>query len=241
MYLLVDAGNSRLKYGAHDGQHWLARAACPLDLPRLDLPEGFRARRIVVANVAGAALAGRLAPHLAQAGADIEWLRAEAGRCGVANDYADPASLGADRWAAAIGAAPLLEKDGIVVCAGTATTIDILRHDATGQARFAGGCILPGLRMMRESLARNTAGLPLAQGRFAEPPRNTHDAIATGCLLAQTGAIAGMAATLPPGAPIVLTGGNAEMLLPHLTGDIRLQPWLVLDGLLRIATEGCAR
>ena len=42
---------------------------------------------------------------------------------------------------------------------------------------------------MRASLARNTAQLPLAEGEFSSAPRTTMDAIVSGCLHAQIGAI----------------------------------------------------
>ena len=69
--------------------------------------------------------------------------------------------------------------------AGTATTIDSL--DAAGT--FLGGMILPGLDLMRRALARDTAGLAYADGQYAAQPRCTDDAIVTGCIEAQAGAI----------------------------------------------------
>jgi type III pantothenate kinase len=63
--------------------------------------------------------------------------------------------------------------------------VDLL--DATGL--FRGGLILPGFDLMRAALARNTAQLPLADGVFRAEPRNTMDAIVSGCLQAQLGAV----------------------------------------------------
>jgi type III pantothenate kinase len=74
---------------------------------------------------------------------------------------------------------------------------------------FRGGLILPGFDLMRAALARNTAQLPLAEGVFRAAPRNTSDAIFSGCLQAQLGAVermfAGIAAEA--GARCLLTGG----------------------------------
>jgi type III pantothenate kinase len=93
---------------------------------------------------------------------------------------------------------------------------------------------------MKRSLARNTAGLPLARGRFSDEPRKTADAIETGCLLAQAGAIERAFATLEHGAACLLAGGAARRIAPHLSIPVRLVDHLVLEGLVRIA-EGSVR
>lgn len=231
MYLLIDAGNTRIKYGLHDGTNWLAQNACALDAPELlSLPAGIRPRRVLVSNVAGVSVAERIGARLESYGAEVEWLRASQSRCGLANGYERVETLGTDRWAAAI-AGWRTRGACLVVSAGTATTIDIV----TAEGLFAGGCILPGLDTMIESLPLRTAGLPCSTGRYELPPRNTHDAIATGCLLAQAGAIERMAEAA--GSPVLLTGGNAERILPHLRLPASYLPGLVLDGLLAIATD----
>ena len=121
----------------------------------------------------------------------------------------------------------------LVVAAGTATTADVLRGDGT----FLGGVILPGLDLMKRSLAENTADLPLARGRFSEAPRNTADAIESGCLLAQAGAIERAFRAMEPGAACVLGGGAAARIASHLSIPVRLVDNLVLEGLVRIAND----
>ena len=117
--------------------------------------------------------------------------------------------------------------------AGTATTIDTL--DAGG--RFRGGLILPGLDLMRRALARDTAALPLASGEHEAYPRNTDDAIISGCLEAQLGAIerAFMRIAGAPDSLCLLSGGAAQMLAPQLNIPHRLIDNLVLEGLARQA------
>jgi type III pantothenate kinase len=105
-----------------------------------------------------------------------------------------------------------------------ATTVDVLRSDGT----FAGGMILPGLDLMKRSLAQNTAGLPMTRGSFSRTPRNTADAIESGCLLAQTGAIETAFAAMEPGGVCVLAGGAAPRIAPHLSIPVRLVDNLVL-------------
>jgi type III pantothenate kinase len=239
MILAIDCGNSRLKWGLRDGRRWRYTGSVPLaDMARLPgkwgrIPPGAE---VVVANVAGPRVRSRLEAILAGR-PHASWVRARRRECGVTNGYTRPAQLGADRWAALIGAWSILRGPCLVVAAGTATTADVLKGDGT----FAGGAILPGLELMKQSLARSTAGLPLSRGRYSRLPRSTADAIETGCLLAQVGAIERMFAAMGPGAKCVLTGGAAGRIARHLGIPVRIEDHLVLEGLVRITRETMKR
>ena len=92
---------------------------------------------------------------------------------------------------------------------------------------------------MRASLASNTAQLPLADGNFVREPRNTMDAIISGCLHAQIGAIErmfGQIATAPR-AICLLTGGAAQRIAPLLSIPFELTDNLILEGLLRFGAS----
>jgi type III pantothenate kinase len=236
MILAIDCGNSRLKWGLHRDGRWRAAGTAPLtDFARLGRRwNGVAADdSIVVANVAGGAVRKRLERILGRRSVAATWVRATRSGCGVTNSYRRPAQLGADRWAALIGAWSTLHGPCLVVGAGTATTADILRSDGT----FAGGIIVPGLDLMKRTLARDTAGLGFARGRFSGAPRSTADAIETGCLLAQAGAIERMFEMTEPGAVCLLAGGAASRIARHLGIPVRLVDNLVLEGLVRIAEE----
>ena len=113
------------------------------------------------------------------------WLRAQAEAAACINRYERPEQLGPDRWAALIAARTLHAGPCLVVNAGTATTVDML----TGDGTFLGGSILPGVELMRFVLHEHTGKLPIQEGGFRDAPRNTVDAIETGCRHAQAGAI----------------------------------------------------
>ena len=123
---------------------------------------------------------------------DLEWKQFTGSSPyeGLRTLYQDPSKLGADRWAALIGARALSSTNTLVINAGTATTIDLLG----GNGVHYGGWILPGLSLMQESLQQNTAQLPLivrankpkAQASFGS---TTDEAITGGCDAAQMGAI----------------------------------------------------
>lgn len=237
MIVAIDAGNSRIKWGLHDGAGWEARGVlATADAGWLsEAAEEWPAdARVVVCNVAGAEVARGIKAALGARQRDVHDFVASASCCGVTNAYEHPEQLGADRWAALLGAhamqlapaAPLL-----VVCAGTATTIDLLSADGD----FRGGIILPGFDLMRSALAGNTAQLPLAEGEYHAEPRNTMDAIVSGCLNAQLGAIERMFMSIAsfPGARCLMTGGGAARLQTHLSIPLQVEENLILQGLVR--------
>lgn len=241
LILCLDCGNTRIKWGLHQEGQWLAQGAVttasPLSLG--DVPELRSAHpdRIIVCNVAGSEVEAIVASLFKQT---VTWNVACPDQGGVHNDYEVPDRLGADRWAALIGARALHSGPCLVVTAGTATTIDLL--DAAGH--FRGGLILPGLDLMHAALSGNTAQLPLAQGEYREVPRNTADAIASGALHATLGAVERMYATLAAlstAQPLcLLSGGAAHRLQAHLTLPARAEPLLILEGLARVAAHAAS-
>lgn len=237
MLLLIDAGNTRVKWalaGAEAPGDWPAHGAVPHDALSQCAAQwqGVPLVRVLVSNVAGTAMAIRIAAALAEARVrpeTIEWFGSVPARAGIVNDYRQPAQLGCDRFAALIGARYRFPAEPLlVVGCGTATTIDAL--DASG--RFAGGMILPGPGLMAQALAQHTAQLPAVAA--AAPPAifadNTEDAIASGCLHAQAGAIA-LARQAMPGARCLLSGGAADSIAPLLASPVERIDHLVLLGL----------
>lgn len=236
MILLIDAGNTRIKWGLLDG-------GIPVEQGTLEHEDAYELGLIAQAhaglaqaygtNVAGAPVGQAIELALHGASVTLTWLQVTPHRCGVHNLYENPVQLGADRWAALIGARSVHQGTCLVVTAGTATTVDVL--DAAGQ--FCGGLILPGEDLMRRSLAANTAQLALSDGRFTRSPRNTADAIVSGCLSAQIGAIQLMFQQIErePNALCLLNGGGAASLEPLLTVPFRRTDNLVLTGLSVVA------
>lgn len=235
MILAIDCGNTRLKWGVHDGAHWLTQGL--LDYAELSALAGLlaaqpRAARAVAANVAGPQVGEAVQAAVAALGLPLLWAKSQSAQHGVCNLYDNPEQLGADRWAALVGARALHPGACLVVCAGTATTVDVL--DAEGN--FQGGLILPGVELMCRALAANTAQLPLASGKFAGLPHNTMDAIVSGCLHAQAGAIERMfeQVAVQPGAVCLVGGGAAGQFFDLLRVPKRHVDNLVLEGLARM-------
>lgn len=179
---LFDLGNSRLKcapLGA-DGRpgalHALAHDGTRFDAALDDiLPAHCEAA--YVASVAAPALRVRV----------LDALSARCGRivrpctlpalAGVRIAYADPASLGVDRFLALLAARARGPGAWLVVGVGTALTIDLL--DADGRHR--GGRIAPSPALMRASLHARAAQLPETGGTLRAFADNTPDALRSGC------------------------------------------------------------
>ena len=145
--------------------------------------------------------------------------------------YERPEQLGPDRWAALVAARALHGGPCLVVNAGTATTADVLSE----MGEFLGGAILPGVELMRFVLHEHTGRLPIQEGDFRDTPRNTVDAIETGCRHAQAGAVERMHRIAGRDALCLVSGGAGEALAKQLPFPCRYVENLVLDGLARIA------
>jgi type III pantothenate kinase len=240
MLLLIDAGNTRVKWalaapGAAAGAWTGLGAVLHADLESAAAAwRGQGVTTAIVSNVAGAALRERLAALLP---IETEWFASSPARAGLVNGYREPARLGCDRFAAAIGARALAPGQPLVVATcGTATTVDAV----SGDGHFIGGMILPGLALMAGSLAKNTAQLPQAAPGAAPPPLfadNTNDAIVSGCLSAQAGAIE-RAVAAHAGALCILSGGAAPYIAPALGCGYRMVDNIVLVGLHAVALAG---
>lgn len=235
MILAVDAGNSRIKWGLRDAAgQWLVRGAAAVDELERAYDEWARMpapTRIAIANVAGPTLRETVTDLAGRWQVEPLWLETTERACGVVNGYESPEQLGVDRWAAAVAAWLRQGRECLVVMAGTATTVDVL--DANGV--YCGGLIMPGLGLMKRSLADHTAALKFAPGVYREMPRNTADAIESGCIHAQIGAIERMRRRLSADAGCVISGGGAPALVPHLEAPAMVVENLVLEGVIALA------
>ena len=237
MIVCLDSGNTRIKWGVHDGATWLGQGATGHD-ECASLAELTRdwpmPQKVLLANVAGDAAAAAIRQSLAPWSAVFSEVRTGRRAGGVTNLYQHPERLGVDRWCALVGARSLVRTPVVVVMAGTATTIDTL--DADGN--FLGGFILPGSDLMLRSLARDTAGLPFATGHYSALPRCTDDAIVSGAIEAQAGAIERAFERLGNvNGLCILSGGNAEGISRHLVVPCRLAQNLPLEGLKTLAFD----
>jgi len=254
LYLLFDAGNTRLKWAAvestqhpSDRQKKLWAYSGSITSNALQSAEARTEIADYIAKtlpkpdaIAFTCVAGQEAMSNIQSlfpqWSDLPWkqLTGDSQYLGMRTLYQNPEKLGADRWAAAIGARALSNTNTLIINAGTATAIDLLGANGV----HYGGWILPGLSLMQESLESNTAQLPLAERRDSQAGFgiNTNDAIIGGCDAAQIGAIT-LAIELAkqmnhPVEKIWLDGGNAKVLAQEI------KKYEVLNSLAIETTEG---
>ncbi|MGF1616126.1 MAG: type III pantothenate kinase [Gammaproteobacteria bacterium] len=238
MMLVVDIGNTRVKWAQVSDGYFVERgeAIYPKEAVANILEEHWssvaRPRQVVICNVAGPRIAEAVASWIGrQWGCRVDFVAARPAGWGVTNAYEDFTSLGADRWAALIGAQRKFLPPLCIVDCGTAITIDGLA--AGGQ--HLGGLILPGLDLMRRSLARRAEAIPpVSGGKLDLLARNTNDAVAAGTLYAAVTLIdrvvADMEITLQVAVSCVVCGGDAGLLAPHLARRAIVEPDLVLLG-----------
>jgi type III pantothenate kinase len=245
--LLMDIGNTRVKWGEYDGgairrtghiTHASIRegglAALTSKLPR-------HADTVFVSNVAGTSFATRLTGVVSMHfGCELHFAHSERKACGVTNGYRQPRRIGVDRWVAMIGAWAEREAACLVVDAGTAVTIDAIDDDG----QHLGGQILPGVAMMTAALAAHTSDLPNVTQKVPKPAQGTAifasstvGAITQGALSAVAGAVERAESVMREDGhdpSVFLTGGDASRILKSLGGEPVHRPHLVLQGLARL-------
>ncbi|WP_438971053.1 type III pantothenate kinase [Methylophaga sp.] len=246
MKLLVDIGNSRVKWatmdktGIGESQNFQRgktgiKAALNKAWKKLEDVEA-----IYVANVGGDKIAEQLTEWT-----EKQWqlkpivIHTENKRFGVSNAYDEPAKLGVDRWLSLIAARQHARQAQCVIDCGTAITIDIVSKNGQHQ----GGMILPGLGLMRSSLAANTHALTDEpdEKEFNTLATNTFSAIQAGTLYSVTATLERIITDLKDNfddkVRFIITGGDAESLLPLLPEKISHYPNIVLRGLAFYARQ----
>lgn len=149
-------------------------------------------------------------------------------------DVEEPKSVGADRIVNTLAAMEMFGRDTIAVDMGTATTFDCITADGV----FLGGVISPGVSAGLEWLDKRTAKLPRVE---LEPPakvigRRTETCIQSGVFFSAVDAVDGIVRRIKaewdrPDALVVVTGGFANVLGPHMVTADRIEPFLTLYGL----------
>jgi type III pantothenate kinase len=248
--LAIDCGNTRIKWarfhaGRRDegGSASLRGEGDPFARLAASLDSGIQ--RVLVANVAGSAVADRISATVSgRLGLAPEFIRVLPKAHGIECAYREPATLGVDRWLAMIATRRLVDGAFVVVAAGTAVTFDAV--DADGH--HLGGLILPGDRLMIDAMASNTDQIPLvapavdAVSGLRLLGRSTAEAVSHGTRLALAAAIdravAEVADALSVELAVLVTGGDGPALAEWLASKVEVRADLVLDGLAAVAADG---
>jgi type III pantothenate kinase len=248
-FLCLDIGNTRLKWALYNsiepearpiaqGSEFLENITYLFEKSWCNLPTPKAA---LGCSVVSDAIARQVDRQLAEWGVLANWIVPEKEKFGIKNGYDCPAIMGADRWVALIAAYQEQTTSGnaaaplIVVLAGTATTVEAIDE----QGNYLGGLILPGHGIMLKALQGGTARLNVPTGEVRSFPSNASDGLTTGGNYAIVGAIDRMADNLEKltklTPKIVMTGGAAWKISPHMTRPCTLNAGLLFEGILLIA------
>lgn len=237
--IVVDAGNTRLKWGRCVG------TSIP-NLKRLSLQdiasweEAWKAWQLD-ATIPWA-ISGSNPPAIQ---GFTRWLQGKQANVFVINDYRqlrldlavdNPETVGLDRLLNAIA---IDSFPAVIITAGSAVTLDYVDE----HKRFRGGSIAPGLAMMFNALHQQTAKLPLLKPseeadilNGSYPGIDTRQAMELGVWSSFVGSVKYLLHLIPHPYEIFLTGGDGARLLSYLPLNTHLDPTLTLQGIRR-ATE----
>ncbi len=243
MHLLIDVGNSRIKwqYVLDDYQNELQTHYGLLS----DLAGFIKALDPKKIDVSLAAVnqTEQLENLLSGEGfKSIKSAQSESYRLGLKNSYTHPERMGVDRWLAMIAAYSQIKnqtkaKGFIVVDAGSALTVDVV--DEKGQHQ--GGYIVPGLLMAQEALFANTEQVIQYNESVEETASNIdyHKLGNNTLQCVEYGVVNQMVAMVKflideyPDYNVFFTGGDGAMLADYLkTGTVDKD--LVLKGLWQV-------
>ncbi|MFZ1342100.1 type III pantothenate kinase [Thiothrix eikelboomii] len=248
--LLIDAGNSRLKWASFSkgqrspqqawpyGEH-LPQTGVLLHLQTLLAQQSVE--RIILVHVLGAAFTEALEAFCAQQAVGLSVVQAQAGVYGLELAYPNPAQFGVDRFVGLLAARKLLgSQAAILIDCGTAVTVDALQADG----KHLGGVILPGLQLLSDALIHRTQAAHMSATPFEQAKvfnNNTLQSMGSGCLLSLVGALEGigtrMQEQMTEPAQILLCGGDTELLTNHLRLRHLAYPEALMEGLVYVAEQ----
>jgi type III pantothenate kinase len=235
MNLLIDIGNTRLKWALGNNRDIIT--GTPLTNTNINRAKLIQLwhdialpHQIAVSCVGANWLLDMVLSFANEQwpGVTITQTKSEVQAFGIYNAYHEPEKLGVDRWLGMIAGYNQYQKTLCIVGCGTAITVDVV--DSSG--RHLGGLIGSGLRLMKESLAKGTENLSLSETVYPFGlATNTDAAVYNGTLLAACGLIEFVLKNQPDTTQLLLTGGDAEVIAPHLSRLAIIDPNLVLRGL----------
>ncbi len=246
MKLLVDVGNSCIKWATYDSERIIEPVSIPYEKSQLnkyfeeywtELPVPDQ---VLVSNVAGFQTTDVIKEWVSKSWKIIaEFVKVSHQDYGVINAYKDVSQLGIDRWLALIATWQKFGNAACIVDCGTAITIDGLSD--TGY--HLGGVILPGLSKMQKILTQQTSRIPKeinCNGEFGFAD-NTQQGVASGCTIAVILLIEHFVESMRnqygENFICVITGGEAENLLKLPEFQYHFEPHLVLQGLVLFAED----
>jgi len=236
MYLLIDIGNTRIKWQYRDDETILNSDSMMVeDFMGINFSDLQSVKKVLISNVSHAVVLDKIKDSVAIFDCPIIEAKSQSNHV-LINDYTDTLTLGVDRWLTALGAWKKHQKPLLVINAGTAITIDLIDLDSQEKPHFKGGMILPGVAISLAILNDSTNLIDVEIGTTKYPSLNTTDAVATGIFTSIQGAVNLVCKNLPSTLPILLTGGDAVLIYEQSDDEwksrIKLEDDLIYQGLM---------
>ena len=152
MFLLIDWGNSLLKYMEVADLSFAAIAQATikqtdnLDHLKSNLAKNYQS--ILISSVRHNRENLELEKRLKRHSSNLFWAQTSTQACGVKCAYSQPQQLGVDRWLAVL-AADKIAPSVAVISIGSAITFDVIK-----QHQHLGGQIVPGVKLLLAGLAQ---------------------------------------------------------------------------------------
>ncbi len=246
MVLLIDIGNTRLKWAQYQGGMCVQTGAiahvnnCIHESLLTEWNEMQSPQKIYMSVVSSTKISQVLFEVVGQMWPSIQIheIHTEKYAHGVTNAYSKPEKLGVDRWLTLLAAYHFYTTPVCIVDCGTAITLDVLDQ----QGMHLGGMIMPGLALMRQSLYMGTEGLNVCTKRHQQGLANdTEAAIYNGNLSAVKGFIEFGLAHFNKPLQLIVCGGDAELIVDTLKLNAIVDKQLVFKGLAVSSGEWVAR
>ena len=250
MLLAIDAGNTNIVIGIHNGSSWVQRwriRSVPDKMPDeyASLVRSLLLEQAVDPDAIERAVLGSVVPPLTGTLSElvVQLIRkaplviSPGVKTGIRIRTDNPVEMGSDLVANAVAAYDHFKSSCIAVDFGTALTFTAVAEPGD----LCGVAIAPGLKSAAEALSVRASQLPRVQ--LAEPPtaigRNTAHSIQSGIVFGYAGLVKElidrMRAELGPATRAIATGGLAEVIAPITGYFAAVEPWLTLEGLRLIA------
>lgn len=244
MRLLIDAGNTRIKWAVASSANndILANGVVVRDWDDLSDYAGKIESAWLSCVASQSVLDGIINKIETNFGVEVHVAEVSANAAGLVNNYADLEKLGVDRWVAAMGARYLVKNGALIVIdAGTAITIDLV----SAADCFEGGVILPGFASMHDVLLKRTAGIDsFRQSVDSVIGKNTRECINSGVQFGLVGAVERVVSeiceTLPNSTPrVLIMGGDADVIAVNskLKLKVELQLHMIFYGLMLLSNK----
>ncbi|GGD79388.1 type III pantothenate kinase [Lacimicrobium alkaliphilum] len=235
-YLCLDIGNSRVKY-AMVTKREVTDTGILTDQNHLQQLL-VKSEGVYIASVGQTEYVAELIKVIQSSNCRYELLSTSTQVQAIAVAYNNPAKLGLDRWLAMLGARRFSSRPFAVLDIGTAITCDFV--DVGGQ--HLGGWICPGIQLMRQSLAKNTARVTTNQQQWyvGDIGKDTEECVDSGCLVMAKGIIDRADLWMKnqfSDYDLFICGGDCDLLLPEFVSGIRHIPDIIFYGMMQFISE----